>query len=38
MAKQKKSPDKKSDDWFWKTLAVVGTAASVAGLIISLLK
>lgn len=35
---QKKSPDGKSDDWFWKLLAVVGTAASVAGLIISLLK
>lgn len=35
---QKKSPDQKSDDMFWKAVALIGTLASLAGLVISLLK
>ena len=34
MNKSRKLPD----DWFWKLLALVGTAASIAGLIVALVK
>lgn len=33
-----KKARKLPDDWFWKLLAVIGTLASVAGLIVSLIK
>lgn len=36
--KDKKKPSEKSDDWFWKMLAVVGTLASIAGLVITIVK
>lgn len=32
----KKPPD--TDGWFWKILAVIGTLASIAGMVISLIK
>jgi hypothetical protein len=34
---QKKSPEK-SDDKFWKAVALIGTLASLAGLVISIIK
>ena len=37
MGKRKK-PGKVPEDLFWKILALVGTAASIAGLIVSLIK
>lgn len=33
---KEKPSGKLPDDWFWKLLAVLGTAASIASLIISL--
>lgn len=38
MEDKKKSSDKKTDDWFWKLVALVGTAASIASLVISLVE
>ena len=33
-----KESGKLPDDWFWKLIALVGTLASIAGLIVSLIK
>jgi len=38
MRLKKKKPCKLPEDWFWKLLAVIGTLASVAGLVISIVK
>jgi hypothetical protein len=36
--KTNKKPPGLPEDWFWKALAVVGTLASIAGLIVALVK
>jgi hypothetical protein len=38
MVPEKKSSGKLPDDLFWKALAIIGVAASIAGLILTLLK
>lgn len=38
MERGKKKPGRLPEDWFWKLLALVGTAASVAGLVVALAK
>jgi len=38
MVPEKKSSGKLPDDLFWKVLAIVGVAASIASLILALLK
>lgn len=38
MDEENKKPDNKSGDSFWKAIALIGTLASLAGLIISIIK